>query len=130
VTIATLTADAAQALKRNQMLSANGYRVITPKTPDGIVPLLVNECASAVIFNNSVSEEQKAALVPEIRKHCPHVFVLHVYHRGGERHIADWADANVDVTDPARLIIALEDLLRSRIAPTASDSLRLRDSGS
>lgn len=113
VTIATLTAAAAQSLKRNQMLSAHGYRVITPKSPAEIVPLLVNECAAAVIFNNTLPEAQKCALVPEIRKHCPHVVVVHVYHRG-EQHVADWADADVDITDPARLIVALEELLGSK----------------
>ena len=111
-TIATLTAAAAQSLKRNQMLSASGYRVITPKTPDGILQLLANDRVSALIVNNSVGSPLREELLPQIRQHCPDILILHVYHRG-EREHEKWADVDIDITDPARLIVALEELLRN-----------------
>ncbi|ABF43654.1 response regulator receiver protein [Candidatus Koribacter versatilis Ellin345] len=113
LTIATLTADAAETLKRNQMLSASGYRVITPKTPDDILQLLHNDRVTALIVNNSVPFADRDRLLREIRQDCPDLLILHVYHRG-EPEQAPWADANVDMTDPARLIVALEEFLRNR----------------
>ena len=111
LTIATLTADAGETLKRNQMLSACGYRVVTPKTPQDILQLLHSDCVAALIVNNSVPFAERDQLLRQIRENCPDLVILHVYHRG-ERENDAWADVNVDITDPARLIVALEDVLR------------------
>ncbi len=113
LTIATLTADAAQTLKRNQMLSASGYRVITPKTPHAILQLLTTESVAVLIVNNSVPSPDRDELLRDVRQNCPEVLILHVFH-DGEREIEPWADANVDMTDPAQLIIVLEKCLRER----------------
>jgi len=115
VTIATLTAAAADTLKRNQMLSASGYRVITHKTPDDILQLLTTDSVAALIVNNSVPSLHRDELLHEVRQNCPLLLIVHVYHRG-ESERAPWADVNVDVTDPVSLIVTLEKLLRRESA--------------
>lgn len=112
-TIATLTAHAAQALQRNRLLSAAGYRVITPKSPDDILTLLASQPAVALVVNNSVELAHRQTLLQSVRHANPDLLIIHVYTRG-EQQVEPSADLNVDVTDPTRLVVALEERLNSR----------------
>ena len=113
LTIATLTAEAARALQRTRLLSASGYRVITPRIPADIVRLLANENAVALVVNNSLNFFEKKQLLQRVRQSSPGLLIVHVFRRGEEEN-ESLADSDVDVTDPTNLVFELEKLLSSR----------------
>lgn len=110
LSIATLTAHAAQPLQRSRLMSVSGYRVMTPKSPADIVELVSAEHPDALVVNNTVDVENRQQLLERVRAAFPELLIVYVYVRG-EARTEPWADANVDVTDPTNLIFELERLL-------------------
>jgi hypothetical protein len=110
-TIATLTACAAEAVQRIQAMSSMGYRVVTPRDPEGIVTLLSNVPCGALVVNSKVEIERRDAILREVRNSFPKLLIIHVYASEGSS-IDPLADVNIDATNPAKLAFALEALVQ------------------
>lgn len=110
VILATLTGRTARLLRRIEILSQSGYRVVSPRASEGIVALLTSVSCAAVLVDNSVDPVRRTAILRRVRQHFPDLVVVHVYQRG-ENGVEPLADANVDASDPADLVKILESLI-------------------
>ena len=113
-TIATLTACAAEAIQRIRAMSSMGYRVVTPRDPEGIVALLSNVPCVALVVNSKVEIERRDAILREVRNNFPKLLIVHVYTSEGTS-FDPLSDVNIDATDPAKLAFALEVLLQHEL---------------
>jgi hypothetical protein len=109
-TIAALSIEAAQLLRRNAALSSSGFRIVAPRTPDEILPLLASSGSVAMLVNNSIQSPDREALLGKVRALFPELLIVHVY-TGGETQTEPLAHASVDASKPEHLVFALEELL-------------------
>ena len=110
-TIATLTARAAEPVQRISALSSTGYRVVTPRNPEGILDLLSNVPCVALVVNNSVEIGRRDEILRDVRNQFPHLLIVHVYTNKGKA-IDPLSDVNIDATDPGKLAFEFESLIR------------------
>jgi DNA-binding NtrC family response regulator len=122
-TIATLTARAASVLQRRALLTAAGYRVITPRRPEQILELLSSESCSALVVNSSVPGPRRTTILKKLRETHPDLPIIHIQ-EGAMGSPEPLADVNINIDRYHELPLVLEKLARDR-RPEPGQNLNL-----
>ncbi len=89
---------------RNDALALAGFRVMSPRSPEGAPFLAQQQHVDAVVIGNSIEAHKRRTIIEAIRRLCPECLIVFVY-ADGENGGEPLADVEVEVTDGLQQLI-------------------------